>query len=190
MEFKLCSDRYGVNFVVFLKSPKHDPDPWFFFVLTWKQFTSKYIFRRVFHSGFQCKYMFYSSFRVKLSGIKAMAQKHLKWSISQKVLLQPSIWIKVKTSNSFQNKYKKTFHNLRAYPLNLNPLENIFWESPLGISSKFLDAIASPSSYPSQSVGQWVSESVIDSFRFGDSYRISELCELVVYVVSKAKLWP
>ena len=46
--------------------------------------------RRVFHSGFQCKYMFYSSFRVKLSGIKAMAQKHLKWSISQKVLLQVS----------------------------------------------------------------------------------------------------
>ena len=26
---------------------------------------------------------------------------------------------------------------------------------------------------------QWVSESVIDSFRFGDSYHISELCELV-----------
>ena len=34
--------------------------------------------------------MFYISFRVKLSGIKAMAQKHLKWSISQKVLLQVS----------------------------------------------------------------------------------------------------
>ena len=33
-------------------------------------------------------------------------------------------------------------------------------------------------------VSQWVSESVsqpvIDSFRFGDSYRISELCELVL----------
>ena len=34
----------------------------------------------------------------------------------------------------------------------------------------FLDAIASPSTYPCQSVGEWVS---------GDSYRISELCELV-----------
>ena len=38
-----------------------------------------------------------------------------------------------------------------------------------------LDAIASPSTYPCQSVGEWV----IDSFRFGDSYLISELCELV-----------
>ena len=37
--------------------------------------------------------------------------------------------------------------------------------------SCFLDAIASPSTYPCQSVG--------DSFRFGDSCRISELCELV-----------
>ena len=46
----------------------------------------------------------------------------------------------------------------------------------------FLDAIASPSSYPCQSVGQWVSQWVIDSFRFGDSYRISELCEIVKYV--------
>ena len=43
----------------------------------------------------------------------------------------------------------------------------------------FLDAIASPSTYPSQSVGQ----SVIDSFRFGDSYRISELCELVYFIL-------
>ena len=34
-----------------------------------------------------------------------------------------------------------------------------------------LDAIASPSIYPCQRV--------IHSFRFGDSYRISELCELV-----------
>ena len=40
--------------------------------------------------------------------------------------------------------------------------------------AQFLDAIASPSPYPSQ----WVSESVIDSFKSGDSYRISELCEL------------
>ena len=39
----------------------------------------------------------------------------------------------------------------------------------------FLDAIASPSNYPCQSV----SGSVIDSFRFGDSYRISELRKLV-----------
>ena len=43
----------------------------------------------------------------------------------------------------------------------------------LRICDSFLDAIASPSSYPCQSVGQWVSEWVIDS------YRISELCELV-----------
>ena len=40
--------------------------------------------------------------------------------------------------------------------------------------AQFLDAIASPSPYPSQ----WVSESVIDSFKSGDSYRISELCKL------------
>ena len=39
-----------------------------------------------------------------------------------------------------------------------------------------LDAIGSPNTYPCQSVGQWV----IDSFRFGDSYRISELCKLVI----------
>ena len=41
---------------------------------------------------------------------------------------------------------------------------------------KFVDAIASPSTYPCQSVVEWV----IDSFRFGDSYRIFELCELVL----------
>ena len=91
--------------------------------------------RRVFHSGFQCKYMFYSSFRVKLSGIKAMAQKHLKWSISQKVLLQPSIWIKVKTSNSFQSKYKKHFiiseHILWILTLWRISFGNLLWESPL-----------------------------------------------------------
>ena len=28
-------------------------------------------------------------------------------------------------------------------------------------------------------VSRWVSEWVIDSFRFGDSYRIFELCELI-----------
>ena len=33
----------------------------------------------------------------------------------------------------------------------------------------FLDAIASPSTYLCQSVGEWVSQSVSDSFRFGDS---------------------
>ena len=50
---------------------------------------------------------------------------------------------------------------------------------PNGKSQKrFLDEIASPSSYPCQSV----SGSVIDSFRFGDSYRISELCELVLFL--------
>ena len=40
--------------------------------------------------------------------------------------------------------------------------------------SQFLDAIASPSTYPCQSVSEWG-----DSFRSGHSYRISELCELV-----------
>ena len=39
----------------------------------------------------------------------------------------------------------------------------------------FLVALASPSTYPCQRVGQWV----IYSSRFGDSYHISELCELV-----------
>ena len=41
----------------------------------------------------------------------------------------------------------------------------------------FLDEIASPNTYPCQSVGQ----SVGDSFRFGDSYHISEFCELVIH---------
>ena len=50
-------------------------------------------------------------------------------------------------------------------------------------TSTFLDAIASPGPYPCQWVGQWVSGSVIKSFRFGDSYRISELCELVFCVI-------
>ena len=45
----------------------------------------------------------------------------------------------------------------------------------------FLDAIASPSTYPCQSVGESVSESVSQSFRFGDSYGISELSELVTF---------
>ena len=43
----------------------------------------------------------------------------------------------------------------------------------------FLDAIASPSTYPCQcsgSASEWVSHS---QFQIGDSYRISELCELV-----------
>ena len=53
-------------------------------------------------------------------------------------------------------------------------------QSDLG--QPFLDAIASPSTYPCQWVGQSVSGSVIHSFRFGDSYRISELCELVWYL--------
>ena len=39
------------------------------------------------------------------------------------------------------------------------------------------DVIASPSTYPCQWVGEWV----IWSFRFGDSYRISELCKLVCF---------
>ena len=34
-------------------------------------------------------------------------------------------------------------------------------------------------------VSQWVSGSVTDRFRFGDSYRISELCELVSLVFSQ-----
>ena len=58
-------------------------------------------------------------------------------------------------------------------------LEKAESDTVLSFNAVFLDAIASPSSYPCQSVGQWVSQSVIDSFRFGDSYRTSELCELV-----------
>ena len=45
--------------------------------------------------------------------------------------------------------------------------------------SNLLDAIASPNTYPYQSVGKTVSESVNWKFQIGDSYRISELCELV-----------
>ena len=51
-------------------------------------------------------------------------------------------------------------------------------------TSVFLDAIASPSTYPCQWVG--------DSFRFGDSYRISELCELVTnscFEPSMVSIW-
>ena len=47
----------------------------------------------------------------------------------------------------------------------------------------FVNALASPSTYPCQSMGEWVSGSVIKSFRFGDSYRISELCELVGFTM-------
>ena len=49
------------------------------------------------------------------------------------------------------------------------------------ISCFFLDAIEFPSTYTCQSVGEWVRalQWVIHSFRFGDSYCISELCELV-----------
>ena len=48
-----------------------------------------------------------------------------------------------------------------------------------------LDAIASPSTYPCQSVS--------DSFRFGDIYRISELCEFVYIfkiVIKRIQTWP
>ena len=52
----------------------------------------------------------------------------------------------------------------------------------------FLDAIASPSTYPcqwvSQSVSQWV-----DSFRFGDSYRISELVETHTHIPISIWWW-
>ena len=56
----------------------------------------------------------------------------------------------------------------------------IFLYLPLQLINKepkynFLAAIASPSTYPCQSVGH----SVSDRFRFGDSYRIFELGELV-----------
>ena len=44
-------------------------------------------------------------------------------------------------------------------------------------SDSFLDAIASPSTYPCQSVGQWPVGHW--QFQIGNSYRISELCELV-----------
>ena len=45
----------------------------------------------------------------------------------------------------------------------------------------FLDAIASPSTYPCQ----WVS----DSFRFGDCYRIYELCKLVFIQLTWLGFW-
>ena len=41
--------------------------------------------------------------------------------------------------------------------------------------NEFLDAMASPSTYPSQSVAVWVMFS-----DFGDSYRIYRACELVI----------
>ena len=34
-------------------------------------------------------------------------------------------------------------------------------------------------------VSQWLSEWVIDSFRFGDSFCISELCELVWFIITR-----
>ena len=61
------------------------------------------------------------------------------------------------------------------------------WLTDGHIDIHFLDAIASPTSYPCQCASQSVSQSVIDSFRFGDSYRISELCELVM--MSQADCW-
>ena len=105
-------------------------------------FLCKYVFRRVFHSGFQCKYMFYISFRVKLSGIKAMAQKHLKWSISQKVLLQGSelltgyslqTWILLTEVKTSLMEFLSKWIHLRAYPLKFNPYEDLFWESPRNV---------------------------------------------------------
>ena len=60
-------------------------------------------------------------------------------------------------------------------------LFGLSWALHKTILATFLDAIASPSTYPCQSMGQWVS----DSFRFGDSYCISELCELVYHWVQR-----
>ena len=58
--------------------------------------------------------------------------------------------------------------------------------SQISMSGTFLDAIASSSTYPwvSGSVSEWV----IKSFRFGDSYRISELFELVAWWGDPCKL--
>ena len=56
--------------------------------------------------------------------------------------------------------------------------------------SFFLDATASPNNtYPCQWVSQSVSGLVIHSFRFGDSYRISELCEPVSEHTSTSSTW-
>ena len=52
------------------------------------------------------------------------------------------------------------------------------WKFSAFTQTCFLDVIASPSTYPCQSVGQSVSEWVIHSFIFGDRYRIPEPCEL------------
>ena len=55
----------------------------------------------------------------------------------------------------------------------------------LGAPVYFSKVIASPSTYPCQSVS--------DSFRFGDSYRISELCEFVYIfkiVIKWIQTWP
>ena len=51
--------------------------------------------------------------------------------------------------------------------------------SPSATVKPFLDAIASPCSYPHQSVGQWVSEWVIDSFR----------CDAIVSQSFPSLLW-
>ena len=51
--------------------------------------------------------------------------------------------------------------------------------------------IATSSTYPCQSVGQWVSQGVIYRFRFGDSYSISELCELACFssLIEQMSIW-
>ena len=71
-----------------------------------------------------------------------------------------------------------------ADPFRLLYKIEIFLYQYLFVFPSFLDAIASPSSYPCQSVSQWV----IHSFRFGDSYRISELCELVTLILMSVEV--
>ena len=57
--------------------------------------------------------------------------------------------------------------------------------------SYFLNAIASPCTYPCQSVGQSVSESfVVSDWRLLSQYRISELCELAIFATLSLSYLP
>ena len=91
----------------------------------------------------------------------SMEMKRTHWKCTKKFSLY-----------SFKSFGKSHHWNLVYVPLHSAP------HYMIQLSWIFLYAIASPSTYPCQSVGQWVSQWVIDSFRFGDSYPISELCDL------------
>ena len=67
--------------------------------------------------------------------------------------------------------------SLHSEEILFNWQQEILYRFAIDWRCPFLDAIASPSTYTYPS--QWVGQSVGDSFRSGDSYRISELCEFV-----------